>query len=516
MNFFPSRLGGELGPDILAYASTRRARIIRLPKNLTRRDAAGCVAQRNGESRLGEDNKTLFYASKTRPRCANIKFTATSLARSDEINWSTRGRQNFVAYIFKTKSEVSDDRRVAYQQPRIPLSRAIARSRVQDLLPREREHDITSIFRRRFLIRTNDHAKNFRLMWSRWKTGEGAFAGNHSSRMMFISAISSCLKSILFKERARGLTQIESCVVGNAGTISSSTSRRTALISVNLEFDTTTVRFEYTSMKRRCRFTITIWRRDKERCSNGRKCSAVRSGALRNRAAFCARAGRHRNPDLLLYRKARLETATIRFCLWLGSYGFSSTRLRVAAPEFGRPRFCLTITTCAGQEMGRRWYEDASCSEEKHVLRFIACAEFLIHENSLRRKNFLLWAKPGLIDGRDQQYAPICSKGSSPSPFVDVMTTMLDASIPLRREYDEWAIRQKEYYDYMLLTPLRQRRKKTYPAMLITGGCTILKCNTEPANGRLNCASSRPTKIAYCSNQHGGRPWRRFGRFRAS
>jgi oligopeptidase B len=130
-----------------------------------------------------------------------------------------------------------------------------------------------------------------------------------------------------------------------------------------------------------------------------------------------------------------------------------------------------------GQEMGRRWYEDGKLLKKKNTFSdFIACAEFLIHEKFTAPEKLFAMGRSagGLLMGAISNMRPDLFKGIvAEVPFVDVMTTMLDASIPLTTgEYDEWGNPdQKEYYDYMLsYSPYDNVERKPYPAMLITGG----------------------------------------------
>ncbi|NOR53740.1 MAG: prolyl oligopeptidase family serine peptidase, partial [Candidatus Aminicenantes bacterium] len=130
-----------------------------------------------------------------------------------------------------------------------------------------------------------------------------------------------------------------------------------------------------------------------------------------------------------------------------------------------------------GQEMGRKWYEDGRLMNKKNTFTdFIACAEHLIAER-LTRSDRLFASRGsagGLLIGAVVNMRPELFKGVIAGvPWVDVITTMLDASIPLTTsEYDEWGNpNNKEYYDYMLsYSPYDNVEAKDYPAMLVTTG----------------------------------------------
>jgi oligopeptidase B len=130
-----------------------------------------------------------------------------------------------------------------------------------------------------------------------------------------------------------------------------------------------------------------------------------------------------------------------------------------------------------GQEMGRRWYEDGKLLNKKNTFTdFIACAEFLISEKFTNSQKLFAMGRSagGLLVGAVSNLRPDLFKGIvAEVPFVDVITTMLDSSIPLTTgEYDEWGDpNQRQYYDYMLsYSPYDNVEQKAYPALLITGG----------------------------------------------
>ena len=130
-----------------------------------------------------------------------------------------------------------------------------------------------------------------------------------------------------------------------------------------------------------------------------------------------------------------------------------------------------------GEEMGRQWYEDGKMLHKKNTfLDFIACAEYLVKQGyTSPNKMFAMGGSAGgLLVGAVVNMRPDLWKGViAQVPFVDVVTTMLDESIPLTTgEYDEWGNpNEKQYYDYMLsYSPYDNVEAKDYPAMLITTG----------------------------------------------
>ena len=130
-----------------------------------------------------------------------------------------------------------------------------------------------------------------------------------------------------------------------------------------------------------------------------------------------------------------------------------------------------------GEEMGREWYENGKLLKKKNTFTdYIDCSKFLIQQKFTSPKH--LYAQGGsaggLLMGAVINMAPELYNGViAQVPFVDVMTTMLDDTIPLTTsEYDEWGNpNDKEYYDYMKsYSPYDNLKKQDYPNMLVTTG----------------------------------------------
>jgi len=130
-----------------------------------------------------------------------------------------------------------------------------------------------------------------------------------------------------------------------------------------------------------------------------------------------------------------------------------------------------------GQEMGRWWYEDGKLLRKKNTFTdFVDCARFLIYEGYTSPDRLVArgGSAGGLLMGAIANMEPELFAGVvAHVPFVDVITTMLDESIPLTTsEFDEWGNPDDEvYYDYMLsYSPYDQVEAKDYPAMMVTAG----------------------------------------------
>ncbi|MGB2297947.1 MAG: S9 family peptidase [Flavobacteriaceae bacterium] len=162
-----------------------------------------------------------------------------------------------------------------------------------------------------------------------------------------------------------------------------------------------------------------------------------------------------------------------------GSYGstidpnFSSTRLSLLDRGF-----VYAIAHIRGGEyMGRDWYEKGKLLHKKNTFNdFVDCSKYLIEKKYTSAEHLYAYggSAGGLLMGAVINQAPELYRGVIAAvPFVDVITTMLDDSIPLTTyEYDEWGDpNQKKYYDYMKsYSPYDQVSQQAYPNLLVTTG----------------------------------------------
>jgi protease II len=185
-------------------------------------------------------------------------------------------------------------------------------------------------------------------------------------------------------------------------------------------------------------------------------------------------------PISMVYRKEIKKDGTNPLLLYAyGSYGismdpyFSSTRLSLLDRGF---IFAIAHIR-GGEDLGRQWYEDGKLLKKKNTFTdFIDCSKYVIEQNYTSPKH--LYAEGGsaggLLMGAIVNMAPELYNGViAQVPFVDVMTTMLDDSIPLTTgEYDEWGNPNvKKYYDYMKsYSPYDNVKPQAYPNMYVSTG----------------------------------------------
>lgn len=185
-------------------------------------------------------------------------------------------------------------------------------------------------------------------------------------------------------------------------------------------------------------------------------------------------------PISLVYRKDLKKAGNPLWITAYGSYGssydatFSSARLSLLDRGFV---FAIAHVR-GGEDLGRQWYLDGKLMKKKNTFTdFIACTEYLQKEGYTTPELTIAngGSAGGLLMGAITNMAPQDYKGVvADVPFVDVISTMMDASIPLTtNEWDEWGnpIKDKAAYDYMLsYSPYDQIEKKNYPSILVTTG----------------------------------------------
>ena len=185
-------------------------------------------------------------------------------------------------------------------------------------------------------------------------------------------------------------------------------------------------------------------------------------------------------PISLVYKKGMKKDGDNPLVLYgYGSYGSSmDAYFSVARLSLLDRGFVWAIAHIrGGEELGRQWYEDGKLLKKKNTfLDFIYCGKYLLKEGfTSNDKMFAMGGSAGgLLVGAVANMSPEMWRGIvAQVPFVDVVTTMLDESIPLTTgEYDEWGNPNvKEYYDYMKsYSPYDNVERKKYPAMLVTTG----------------------------------------------
>jgi oligopeptidase B len=252
-------------------------------------------------------------------------------------------------------------------------------------------------------------------------------------------------------------------------------------VGANPEFDTETLRFGYSSMTTPGSvFDYNMKTRERELKKQQPVLGEFNASDYTSERIFATAQDGVKVPISLVYKKGFERNGSAPCLLYAyGSYGhsidagFSSSRLSLLSRGFV---FAIAHIR-GGSDMGRNWYEDGKLLKKRNTFTdFIACGEFLVEEkySSSDRLFAMGGSAGGLLMGAVANMAPALFNGIiSAVPFVDVVTTMLDESIPLTTfEFDEWGNpKDKEYYDYMLsYSPIDNIEAKAYPHTLVTTG----------------------------------------------
>jgi oligopeptidase B len=342
-------------------------------------------------------------------------------------------------------------------------------------------------FENKFYIRTNlNGATNFKLMevpegqqrnQAAWKEVIG-----HRNDVL-LEGIEVFKKHLVVSERKAGLIQMR--VIDQATQkehyVDFGEPTYEAYVSANPDFNTQVLRFGYTSMTTpNSTFDYDM----NTRAKTLKKEQAVLGGFDKNdyvteRFFVKARDG-VQVPMSIVYKKGFKKDGSQPLLQYAyGSYGystdayFSAGRLSLLNRGFA---FAIAHIR-GGQEMGRSWYEDGKMLKKKNTFNdFIDCSEYLIKEKWTSADRLFAngGSAGGLLMGAINNMRPDLYKGIIAAvPFVDVVTTMLDESIPLTTgEWEEWGNpKQKVYYDYMKsYSPYDNVTRQKYPNVLVTTG----------------------------------------------
>jgi oligopeptidase B len=337
-----------------------------------------------------------------------------------------------------------------------------------------------------YIVTNKDKATNFKLM----KTPETATAAENWTDLIghrkdvLLEGIEIFKDYLVVEERSNGLNKIQIRPWNGKGEyyLPFESETYTAYTTTNVDFDTEILRYGYQSLATPSS-VIDFNMRTKEK--KVLKEQEVLGGKfdknnyIEERVWATATDGT-KVPISMVYRKGIKKDGKNPFLLYAyGSYGatmdpyFSSTRLSLLDRGF----IYAIAHIRGGEDLGREWYENGKLLKKINTFTdFIDCSKFVIAQKYTSREH--LYAEGGsaggLLMGAIVNMAPELYNGViAQVPFVDVVTTMLDDTIPLTTgEYDEWGNpNEKVYYDYMLsYSPYDQVKKQDYPNMYVSTG----------------------------------------------
>jgi oligopeptidase B len=337
----------------------------------------------------------------------------------------------------------------------------------------------------KFYIVTNWNARNFRLM----ETPAGRTERRYWKEIIphredvLLAGIEIFSDYLVLSERKNGLTQlyIHNWKSNGGSYLEFPEEVYTSGISVNRDFDSELLRFSYSSLTTpNSVFDHDMKTGERTLLKQDEVLGDFDPGNYQSRRLYATAGDGTKIPISLVYRKGIARDGSNPLLLYgYGSYGMSSdprfSSIRLSLLDRG---FIFAIAHVrGGQEMGRYWYEEGKLLNKINTFTdFNDCARYLIQENYTNPSKLFAQggSAGGLLIGASINKNPELFRGVIAAvPFVDVVTTMLDDSIPLTTgEYDEWGNpNDPEYYHYMLsYSPYDQVKRQDYPAMLVTTG----------------------------------------------
>jgi oligopeptidase B len=338
----------------------------------------------------------------------------------------------------------------------------------------------------RWIIRTNWQAPNYRLMAA--KVGEEGDRANWKELVAhredaFIHGFDVFKDFLAIEERSGAIRKIRIRPWGGGKDfyIASDESAYATRLGQNAEVDTDIVRYAYNSLTT----PETIYDYD---IRTGERRLMKRTPVLggydpanyRTELVWADARDGAKVPVSLVYRAGFRKDGTAPMLQFgYGSYGATyDPAFSVARVSLLDRGFVYALAHIrGGQEMGRKWYDDGRQLNKKNTFTdFIDVTRWLVKEGYAdgKRVSAMGGSAGGLLMGAVANMAPGDYRAIvAQVPFVDVVTTMLDESIPLTtNEFDEWGNpKKKDYYDYMLsYSPYDNVSRQGYPAMLVTTG----------------------------------------------
>ncbi|WP_342086451.1 S9 family peptidase [Dyadobacter sp. OTU695] len=490
-----SAVGFNVSPDnkLLAYGVdtvSRRQYTIYIKNLETGTHFEDKIYPTSGGSEWGNDNKTLFYTATNPKTLLSEKIKRHTLgtdSKKDAVVYTEKDKSNYIG-VGKTKSEkyIVIASSATMSSEYLILDADQPEGKFEVFQPRMKDvlYDVDHQGDK-FLIVTNKDALNFRLMETPvGKTGVENWKEVIPNRAdVLLEGIDVFKDYLVITERKNGLLQlrIRNIHTNSEHYVDFGEPAYTAYAGSNPEYNSANLRYIYTSLTT----PSSVYDYDMEgRSKELKKRQEVVGGYnpeeyVTERLYATARDG-VKVPISVVYKKGTTKSAETPLLLYAyGSYGnsmdaaFSSTRLSLLNRGF----IYALAHIRGGQEMGRQWYEDGKMFKKKNTFNdFIDCAEFLIKEKYTSPEHLFAegGSAGGLLMGAISNMRPELWRGIiADVPFVDVVTTMLDESIPLTtNEFDEWGNpKNKDSYDYMKsYSPYDNVEKKAYPNMLITTG----------------------------------------------
>ncbi|MEO8017111.1 MAG: S9 family peptidase [Pseudomonadota bacterium] len=441
------------------------------------------------------DNKTFFYIEKEpktllgyKVRSHHLDSTNHNDVAADPLVWEQKD-DSFYTQLMRTKDEKYV---LIHTQSTVSSEVLYADSNARKLefkmfLPRERDHEYqVEHANGRWILRTNWQAKNFRIV----EVPHGAEADRTKWKDVvahrddaFVDAYDVAARFLTIEEHSGGLRKLRIRPWDGAPDIfvTADEPSYTMSLDTNREFDSDKLRYTYQSMVTpRTTYDYDFKTGKRDLLKREPVLGGYDPANYATEFAWATARDGVKVPVSIVYRKTTARDGTAPLLqIGYGSYGSTyDPEFSYLPPSLLDRGFVVAIAHIrGGQEMGRAWYENGKLLHKKNtftdfidVTRWLAANKY----NDPKRAFALGRSAGGLLMGAIANMAPQDYRGIVTGvPFVDVVTTMLDESIPLTtNEFDEWGNpKKKEFYDYLLsYSPYDNLSAQNYPAMFVHSG----------------------------------------------
>jgi oligopeptidase B len=450
------------------------------------------IENTTGGSTWAGDNTTLFYTRKDDKTLRSDKIYKHKLNGDvkDDVLVFHEKDDTYSTFIYKEKSKkylvIGSSSTLTSEFRILDAKKPDGEFEVFQKRTRELEYSISHYGDKWYIVTNKDKATNFKLMI----TPEGKTAKENWKDLIphrkdvLLEDIEIFKNYLVIGERSNGLNTIRIRQWDGKGEyyLPFNSETYTAGISTNPDFDTDVLRYSYQSLAVPSS-VIDFNMKTKEKTVL--KEQAVLGGKFdknnyTEERVWATASDGTKVPISIVYRKGIVKDGKNPLLLYAyGSYGasmdayFSSIRLSLLDRGF----IYAIAHIRGGEDLGREWYDNGKLLKKKNTFTdFVDCSKYVIEQKYTSPEH--LYAEGGsaggLLMGAIVNMAPQLYHGViAQVPFVDVVTTMLDDSIPLTTgEYDEWGNpNDKEYYDYMKsYSPYDNITPQNYPNMLVTTG----------------------------------------------
>jgi len=411
---------------------------------------------------------------------ADVKHDPLVYEEADKSFYTGVGTTKDEAYaVIYSQSTVSTEMRVANaHDPKLAF---------RVLIPRERDHEYNADhLNDKWIIRTNWQAKNFRIV----AADESTVADRSTWRDVvahrddaFVDSFDLFRDFLAVEEHSNGLAnvRIQTWKDGKSFLIDSDEPAYTTGLGANAELDTHLVRYTYTSMTTPATtYDFDVVTGTKTLLKQQPVLGGYDQGNYVTEHVWAPARDGVQVPISLVYRKGLKKDGTAPLLQYgYGSYGITmDPGFSTAVVSLLDRGFVYAIAHIrGGQEMGRDWYENGKLLNKRNTFTdFIDATHYLVAQKYADPKRIFAMggSAGGLLMGAIANMAPQDYRGLvAQVPFVDVVTTMLDESIPLTtNEFDEWGNpKEKRFYDYMLTySPYDNVKRQAYPAIFVGTG----------------------------------------------